>query len=145
LRGSRAITKFLATIAALLLAALLTTAVLADDSAATNECKAEAMVVFINARTCPICARVRPILADLENKYKEKVRFVRLDVTDTKDKQDSRKVAKSLRLGAFFAFYEDTYPCVGIFDEKGKCLKEIYGFNSREKYVFAINRALRVR
>ena len=145
MQASRAITKILATIAGMLLAALLTTAVLAENSAATNQCKSEAMVVFINARTCPICARVRPIFDDLENKYKERVRFVRLDVTENKDKQDSRKLAKSLRLGTFFAFYEDTYPCVGIFDEKGKCLKEFYGFNSREKYVTAINRALRLR
>ncbi|PWU03435.1 MAG: hypothetical protein C5B53_00500 [Candidatus Melainabacteria bacterium] len=145
LRYSDAITKILAITTALLLAPFLSTAVLAEDSAASNEDKAGAMVVFINARTCPICARLRPILDDLEIEYKKKVRFVRLDVTDTKDRQDSQKVAKSLQLGSFFAFYEDTYPCVGIFDEKGKCLKEIYGMNDKEKYVVAINKALRDR
>jgi thiol-disulfide isomerase/thioredoxin len=144
LKETEATKMFLRVLTAILLSFSLTPTVLASDPGAINVSQPEVMVVFINARTCPICAKVRPILDDLENEYKPKVRFVRLDVTDIKDRQDSRQVAKSLQLGAFYAFYEDMYPCVGVFDEKGKCLKEIYGLSLREKYVAQIEKALRV-
>jgi thiol-disulfide isomerase/thioredoxin len=102
----------------------------------------KAMVVFIHARTCPVCAKVRPIVDDLEHQYNQQVDFVRLDVTGDKEKEESRKKAKSLQLTSFFALYEDCYPCVGVFDGKKKCLKELFGQNAKEAYVKQIKKAL---
>ena len=99
-------------------------------------------LVFVHSKQCNVCAKVRPILQELEKTYKNKVQFIYLDVTDDKTKEESRKLAKSLSLGAFFAFYEDTYPCVGIFNSKKKCLKELYGYHEQDKYTAALDKAI---
>jgi len=100
------------------------------------------LVVFIHSRECPICAKVRPIVDDLESTYKDKAHFVRLDVTGEKDKDQSRKMAKAMQLGSFFALYEDTFPCVGIFNNKKKCVKELFGNNTKEKYTSFLDKAI---
>ena len=100
------------------------------------------LVVLIHSRECPVCARVRPVLKDLQTSYEPRVRFVNLDVTDDKTKAESKALAKSLHVGAFFNLYSDSFPCVGIFDSKSRSIRELCGFNSKEKYDSYIKRAL---
>jgi len=102
----------------------------------------EPFVVFIHSRECPICAKVRPIINELESSYKTKAHFVALDVTDEKAKEQSKKIAKSMQIGSFFALYEDTFPCVGIFDDKKKCIKELFGANPKDKYTSFLDKAI---
>jgi thiol-disulfide isomerase/thioredoxin len=102
----------------------------------------EPTVVFIHSRECPICAKVRPIINELETSYKSKAHFVALDVTDEKAKEQSRKIAKSMQIGSFFALYEDTFPCVGIFNDKKKCIKELFGANPKDKYTTILDKAI---
>jgi thiol-disulfide isomerase/thioredoxin len=111
-------------------------------SSGSSSSQSEPLVVFVESKHCNVCAVVRPLLDHLEADYKDKVRFLRLDVTDAKARDESRKTAKSMQLGAFFAFYEDTYPCVGIFNSQNKCVKELYGANAKEKYTAQIDKAL---
>jgi thiol-disulfide isomerase/thioredoxin len=135
-------TATLLTLIAVILPTISPAALLTADAPVQEQREPETMVVFIHSRNCNVCAKIRPILDDLEHEYGRKAHFLRLDVTDSKDKEISRKLAKEHQLGAFFAFYEDTYPCVGVFSKNGKCLKELYGFNAREKYVAQIEKAL---
>ena len=100
------------------------------------------IVVFVHSRECPICAKVRPIVDSLESTYGGKARFVRLDVTDDKSKQIAKQSAKELKIGSFFALYEDSFPCVGVFNSKRKCVKELFGENAKEKYEKAIDKAI---
>ena len=84
-------------------------------------------------------------MEQLEKTYDGKVQFVFLDVTDDHTKANARELAKSKGLAAFFALYEDTFPCVGIFNTKKKCIKELYGFQTKEKYVATLEKALSAR
>jgi len=99
-------------------------------------------VVFIHSTCCPVCAKVRPIMHELEKSYDGKIQFIYLDVTDEKAKSQSKKIAKSKGLGAFFALYEDTFPCVGVFNGKNKCIKELYGFQTKEKYLSVMDKVI---
>ena len=100
------------------------------------------LVVLIHSRECPVCAKVRPIIKELSATYEPRVRFVNLDVTDDKAKAQSKLIAKSLRVGAFFNMYADTFPCVGVFDSKDQPVHELCGFNAKQKYEGYIKRAL---
>jgi thiol-disulfide isomerase/thioredoxin len=104
-----------------------------------------ATVVFIHSRDCPICQKVSPIVGDLQKQYKGKVNFVDLDVTDRKDVVQSRKLASSMKLSSFFALYKDSFPCVGIFNSKAKCVKELFGANSKQTYVSSIDAVLKTK
>jgi len=100
------------------------------------------VLVFIHSKQCPVCAKVRPIMQQLEKTYDGKVQFVFLDVTDDHTKASARELAKSKGLAAFFALYEDTFPCVGVFNTKKKCIKELYGFQTKEKYISTLEKVL---
>jgi thiol-disulfide isomerase/thioredoxin len=101
------------------------------------------IVVFIYSRECPVCAKVKPVVAELVKEYKSKARFVDLDVTDDQATLHSKKLAKELQLKSFFALYQDTFPCVGIFDTKMKCVKELFGANPKKAYVSYLDKVTR--
>jgi len=114
----------------------ITSACLADNATAKGTIEASKLprLVFINSRECPVCSKVRPIVSELTKEYKSKIDFVDLDVTDDKATQKSKQTAKRLQLSSFFALYQDTFPCVGIFDTKGKCVRELFGANPKKTY-----------
>ena len=60
------------------------------------------MVVVIYADWCPLCQRLKPALAEINEKYNGKINFVLLDVTSTATTADSRLKARSLGLEDFF-------------------------------------------
>jgi thiol-disulfide isomerase/thioredoxin len=99
-------------------------------------------VVFIYSRDCPVCQKVHPIIEGLQTTYKSKVHFVKLDITDDKAVQDSRKLAKSMKFDSFFALYEDSFPAVGIFSDRKKCVKELFGENTKATYTASIDAAI---
>ena len=99
------------------------------------------LVVFIHSRVCPVCAKVRPMLDSILPEYQTKVKFIRLDVTDAQSKEESKKLAQQLKISSFFDLYEDTFPCVGFFNAKNKCVKELFGENSKDKYEKAFQKA----
>lgn len=109
---------------------------------AADKKTAEPTVAFINSKECPVCAKVRPIIKDLEAEYAGRVRFINLDISDDKTKAESKKLARSVLLGQFFNLYSDSFPCVGIFDKQNRTIRELCGFNSKEKYEGYIRKAL---
>lgn len=100
------------------------------------------MVVFIHATYCQTCAKVRPIYNELEKEFRDKVQFVSLDVSDKSTRKESQRLAKSLGLGGFLSGYEDQFPCIGIFKNPKKLIKEVYGVKSKEEYAGFIQKAL---
>jgi thioredoxin-related protein len=100
------------------------------------------LVVLIHSRECPVCAKVRPELKELAQTYGSRIRFVMLDITDDKSKALSAATAKAMNLSAFFNLYCDTFPCVGIFDAENRTVRELCGFNPKDKYANYINQAL---
>lgn len=111
----------------------------ADEQTAPKK----AMVVLVQARGCKVCAKIKPIVDELKNEYKTKADFVELEVTDPKTIKQSRKTAKELGVSFFLSFYEDNFPAVGVFNERRKCTKELYGLNKREDYKAAIDAVVR--
>lgn len=101
-----------------------------------------ALVVLVHAQGCKVCAKIKPIVDELRNEYKTKADFVDLEVTDQKTIKQSRKTAKDLNVSFFLSFYEDNFPAVGVFNERRKCTKELYGLNKREDYKAAIDEAV---
>ncbi len=100
------------------------------------------MLVFVHSMECGVCAKVRPIIQELEKEYKDKVQFISLDVTNDAQIKASRKKAKALGLTSFLTNCEDQFPCVGIFKTKDQLLKEMYGAKDKQAYVSGINSAL---
>lgn len=100
------------------------------------------MVVFIHSQNCATCAKVRPIYNELEKEWHDKIQFVSLDVSDESTRKESKKLAKTLGIGGFLSFYEDQFPCIGIFKTHKKPMKELYGLKSKEEYVSCIQKAL---
>ncbi len=100
------------------------------------------MVVFVHSTNCTTCAKVRPIYNELEAEFRNKIRFVSLDVSDQNTRKESKQLAKTLGIGGFLSFYEDQYPCIGIFKTKKKPMKELYGLKSKDEYVSCIQKAL---
>ncbi len=100
------------------------------------------ILVFVHSMECSVCAKVRPIIEELEKEYKGRVQFVNLDVTDDVALKASRKKAKSLGITSFLTNCEDQFPCVGIFKTKDRVLKEMYGAKAKDAYISGLNQAL---
>lgn len=118
---------------------VLATSALAENVKAEGQ---QPMLVFVHSMQCSVCAKVRPLIEELEKEYKGKVQFVSLDVTDDAALKVSRKKAKSLGITSFLTNCEDQFPCVGIFKTKEKLLKEMYGAKNKDAYVSGLNLAL---
>jgi thiol-disulfide isomerase/thioredoxin len=115
---------------------------IAPAIAAENENHDRVMLVFVFDKSCRIsCDRVRPVLLELEETYKDRLKVVELDISPEVLKE-TQKRADELGLKSFLANTEDWYPAVGIFDRKGKKVKEILGAQPKAKYVAAIEKAL---
>ena len=127
----------------LLFAFVLSFAVVFLPAQAAEGSNAEgAMLVFVFDKSCRIsCEKVRPVLLELEETYKTRLKVVELDISPDVLKE-TQKRANELGLKSFLSNTEDWYPAVGIFDRKGKKIKEILGAQPKAKYVAAIEKAL---
>ncbi|MBU6455526.1 MAG: thioredoxin family protein [Cyanobacteria bacterium REEB67] len=115
---------------------------IAPAIAAESESHDRVMLVFVFDKSCRIsCDRVRPVLLELEETYKDRLKVVELDISPEVLKE-TQKRADELGLKSFLANTEDWYPAVGIFDKKGKKVKEILGAQPKAKYVAAIEKAM---
>lgn len=101
------------------------------------------MIIFIYSKKCDVCPRVKPVLADLQQQYGDKIEFITLDVTDDALKAEARKRGKELGVGAFVAFCVDAFPTVGVFGPNHRVIKELYGYHPRQAYEELIGRAIK--
>src|ERR1700694_738336 len=60
------------------------------------------LVLVVYADWCPLCQKLKPALALINEKYSGKIRFVRLDVTSEETTAKSKLLALSLGLEQFF-------------------------------------------
>ncbi|HXB21768.1 MAG TPA: thioredoxin domain-containing protein [Candidatus Solibacter sp.] len=77
------------------------------------------MVLVVYADWCPLCQKLKPALALINEKYSGRIRFVRLDVTSEETTAKSKQRAQSLGLEQFFDKYHDTTSLVIIQDASG--------------------------
>jgi thiol-disulfide isomerase/thioredoxin len=77
------------------------------------------LVLVVYADWCPLCQKLKPALALINEKYKGRIRFVRLDVTTEATTERSRREARSLGLERFFDKYHETTSLVVIQDPAG--------------------------
>ncbi len=99
------------------------------------------MVLFFDQKCHDWCGVVRPIVADLKQKYSDRVEFLEIDVTQDKLKE-SRKIAKEYGIAGFIDGAIDYVPEVGIFSSKRKCFKEIVGPKPNDLYETLLKDAL---
>lgn len=77
------------------------------------------LVVVVYADWCPLCQKLKPALALINEKYAGKIRFVRLDVTSEETAAKSMQQAKSLGLERFFEKNREKTSLVVIQDAAG--------------------------
>jgi thiol-disulfide isomerase/thioredoxin len=78
------------------------------------------MVVVVYADWCPLCQKLKPVLALINEKYKGQIQYVRMDVTTEASARQSRREARSLGLEPFFDKYQETTSLVVIRDSAGR-------------------------
>jgi thiol-disulfide isomerase/thioredoxin len=101
----------------ILLAALVLASLSASHGSPTPETKP--LVVVVYADWCPLCQKLKPVLALINEKYAGKIRFVRLDVTSEETAAKSMQQAKSLGLEQFFQKNREKTSLVVIQDASG--------------------------
>jgi len=77
------------------------------------------LVLVVYADWCPLCQNLKPVLALMNERYRRKIRFVRLDVTSEATTAKSRQQARSLGLEPFFDKYYTLTSLVVIQDPAG--------------------------
>lgn len=98
--------------------------------------------LLIFDRECAVwCEQVKPIVQELQVTYKEKMDFVSLD-TSAPSLEASRKSANTLGLSKFFKENMHYAPVVGVFDVRGKLVKELVGPKDKAAYRQAIESAI---
>ena len=104
--------------------------------------KSPVLVLLIYDDSCQVsCTKVRPVMRELADKHNKNVKYVELN-TSEKAMDDSRKLAKTLGVHNFLEVSTDDVPVVGIFDAKGKKLKNLQGFKAKDVYTKAVDDAV---
>ncbi len=93
--------------------------------------EAKPLVLVVYADWCPMCQKLKPVLALINDKYNGKIRFVQLDVTSGETTAKSKLRARSMGLEQFFNKNYDATSLVVIQDPAGH---EI--FRTRHDYDF---------
>src|SRR5215467_2913318 len=81
---------------------LVTVIVFWQSSALAQTRKAEPLVAVVYADWCPLCQKLKPVLARINERYKGKIRFVRLDVTSEQTAATAKLEAHNAGLESFF-------------------------------------------
>lgn len=78
------------------------------------------VVAVIYADWCPLCQKLKPILARINERYQGEIHFVLLDVTSEATTAASRQEARKFGLESFFDKYHDKTSTVAIQDGAGR-------------------------
>jgi thiol-disulfide isomerase/thioredoxin len=103
---------------------------------------AKPLVVVIYADWCPLCQSIKPVLAKINEEYKGRIRFVRLDVTDSSTTAKSRELARSLGLEQFFEENKGTTSLVVIQSPAGHEIFRALHDNDFQHYARVLDRQL---
>lgn len=78
------------------------------------------VVAVIYADWCPLCQKLKPVLARINERYQGEIHFVVLDVTSEKTSAASKQEARRFGLESFFDQYHDRTSVVIIQDAGGR-------------------------
>ncbi|NCJ07849.1 redoxin domain-containing protein [Synechococcales cyanobacterium C] len=107
------------------------------------ELQGKPVVVDIHASWCPACRNIAPTLSQLRQQYGDRVHFVKLDVSDRAQANQSEQKAKRLGLGQFFATHKSRTGTVVIVDAAtGRILAQHSNNASKDAYTRVLNTAL---
>jgi thiol-disulfide isomerase/thioredoxin len=88
------------------------------SSAAPAEKKPTVLVMY--ADWCPSCQQLKPVLALINEKYRNKIRFVRFDITSEETSAKSKEQAEKLGFADFFEKNKERTSLVSILDPSGR-------------------------
>lgn len=104
--------------------------------------KQSLLVVLIYDQNCKVaCTKVKPLMQELADKHIDKIKYVELDASPESFDR-SVKGASKLGVKTFLIDSTDLAPIVGIFNSRGKRIKELQGYKNKEVYEQAIEKAL---
>jgi thiol-disulfide isomerase/thioredoxin len=86
--------------------------------AAPPEKKPTVLVMY--ADWCPSCQQLKPVLALINEKYRNKIRFVRFDITSEETSAKSKEQAEKLGFADFFEKNKERTSLVSILDPSGR-------------------------
>jgi thiol-disulfide isomerase/thioredoxin len=86
--------------------------------AAPPEKKPTVLVMY--ADWCPSCQQLKPVLALINEKYRNKIRFVRFDITSEETGAKSKEQAEKLGFADFFEKNKERTSLVSILDPSGR-------------------------
>ena len=140
IRTTRLIVKFVA-----LLCLLAPGCAITQATAKDAEYEEKPLVVLVFDQNCKTwCARVKPIMSELQQEYGDKVLFAQLDATQSV-MAETKKQAKQLGILPFFADFQDYVPVVGFFTSHRKLVKELTGPKSKDDYRATIDKAMSIK
>lgn len=107
------------------------------------ELQGKPVVIDIHASWCPACRNIAPTLSQLRQQYGDRVHFVKLDVSDRAQSNQSEQKAKRLGLGSFFASHKSRTGTVVIVDPAtGRILAQHSNNANKDTYTRVLNAAL---
>ena len=116
------------------------TPAMAEEIASPGEVKP--LVVLVFDQNCKVwCSKTRPIMAELQKEYGERVTFSELDSTQSQ-LPESRKKAKELGILGFFSDVADYVPVVVVFSARRALVKELTGPKTKSDYQLNIEKSL---
>ena len=98
---------------------LATVVVFWQCSALPQTRKAEPLVAVVYADWCPLCQKLKPVLARINERYNGKIRFVRLDMTSEKTVAAAKVEAHKAGLESFLDQNQEKTSLVIIQDIAG--------------------------
>lgn len=105
--------------------------------------KAKPLVAVVYAEWCPMCQKLKPVLARINERYSGKIRFVRLDMTSEITAAQAQLEAHDAGLASFFNQNKEKTSLVIIQDSSGKEIFRAYHDYDFEHYATVLDQELR--
>jgi thiol-disulfide isomerase/thioredoxin len=99
-------------------------------------------VAIIRAEWCSACQKLEPTMMELQSKYKDRIDFVMLDVSDDEKTAQSAETARKLGLGKFFEANKQKTSTVVLLSPAHKIVFQTKQNFDRDAYVQAFDEAL---
>ncbi len=99
------------------------------------------LVLVVYADWCPSCQHLKPVLAAINEKYRNRIRFVRFDITTEETTAESQQRVEKLGLAKFFEDNQRT-SLVVIMDASGREVFRTVNDYEPAHYEFVLDKQL---